>query len=36
MEATPRMEGKTPITSRERDADKIRDPSHPNLLYELF
>ena len=36
MEEASRMEGKTPIISRERGANKIRDLSHPNLLYELL
>ena len=36
MEEASRMEGKTLITSRERGAYKVCDPSHPNLLYELL
>ena len=36
MEVALGMEGKTLITSRERCAYKVFDPSHPNLLYELL
>ena len=36
MEEASRMEGKTPITSGERGANKISDPSYLNLLYELL